>query len=225
MPHEPIHASERFRGKSAAGLYGDAVEEIDCSMGEIFKILAENHLVKNTLVIFTSDNGPWWQGDPGPVRGRKNLPFEGGYQVPFIAKYPGEIPPIGPRDEVSMSIDVFNSCLEIAGVTPPQDRVIDGVSILPLLKGEDQTPHDTLFIYKGNKLVGVRHENWKYLRRHMTDNGGYASLSQGPFLYNLELDPNESYSLIESEPEVARQLVKMLDAFDTEIENNIRGWQ
>ncbi len=225
MPHEPIHASEEFRGKSAAGLYGDAVEEIDWSMGEIFRVLAENDLEENTLVIFTSDNGPWWQGDPGPGRGRKNLPFEGGFRVPFIAKYPGVIPPSVPRDEVSMSFDLYNTCLEVAGVSPPQDRLIDGVSILPLLRGEPLSPHETLYYYKGNKLVGVRHGKWKYLRRHMTDNGGYASLSQGPFLYNLELDPNESYSLIESQPQVARELVAMLDAFDAEIENNIRGWQ
>ncbi len=225
MPHEPIHASDEFRGQSAAGLYGDAVEEIDWSMGEIFKTLAENNLDDKTLVIFTSDNGPWWQGDPGTVRGRKNLPFEGGFRVPFIAKFPGVIPPMVTRDEVSMSFDIFSTCLEIAGVLPPQDREVDGVSILPLLTGESQSPHETLYFYKGNKLVGVRYGKWKYLRRHMTDNGGYASLSQGPFLFNLELDPNESYSLIESEPEIAKSLAEMLDAFDAEIENNVRGWQ
>lgn len=225
MPHEPVHASDGFRGQSAAGLYGDAVEEIDWSMGEIFKTLAESNLDDKTLVIFTSDNGPWWQGNPGPMRGRKNLPFEGGFRVPLIAKFPGVIPAMVTRDEVSMSFDIFSTCLEIAGVLPPQDRVVDGVSILPLLKGESQSPHEALYFYKGNKLVGIRDGKWKYLRRHMTDNGGYASLSQGPFLFNLELDPNESYSLIESEPEVARRLAEMLDAFDAEIEVNIRGWQ
>ena len=225
MPHEPIHASDEFRGQSAAGLYGDAVEEIDWSVGEIVKSLTDNKVDENTLILFTSDNGPWWQGDPGPVRGRKNLPFEGGFRVPLIAKFPGVIPANDLRDEVSMSIDIFSTCLELAGVSPPKDRVIDGVSILPLLKGADQSPHETLYYYKGKKLVGVRHDNWKYLRRHMTDNGGYASLSQGPFLFNLDLDPNESYSLIESEPEIAKNLAAMLDAFDAEIEENIRGWR
>lgn len=225
MPHEPIHASQGFRGRSAAGLYGDAVEEIDWSMGQIFKALAENDLDDKTLVIFTSDNGPWWQGNPGPVRGRKNLPFEGGFRVPLIAKWPGVIPSMETYDEMTMSFDIFSTCLEMAGVPLPGDRIIDGVSLLPLLKGQAGSPHDTLYFYKGSKLVGVRHGEWKYLRRHMTDNGGYASLSQGPFLFNLALDPNESYSLIDSEPEMSRELAEMLDAFDAKIEANIRGWR
>jgi uncharacterized sulfatase len=224
MPHEPIHASEGFRGRSEAGLYGDAVEEIDWSVGEILKALADNGLDEKTLVLFTSDNGPWWQGNPGFTRGRKNLPFEGGFRVPLIARWPGVIPPIGLREEVSMSFDLFSTCLQAAGVSPPNDRIIDGVSILPLLKGEAQNPHETLYFYKGNALVGVRHGRWKYLRRHMTDNGGYASLSQGPFLFNLELDPNESYSLIESMPEKAQELARILEEFEAGIEANTRGW-
>jgi arylsulfatase A len=224
MPHEPIHASQEFRGRSEAGLYGDAVEEIDWSVGEILKTLADNGLDEKTLVFFTSDNGPWWQGNPGFTRGRKNLPFEGGFRVPLIARWPGVIPPAGFSEEVSMSFDLFSTCLQVAGISPPKDRVIDGVSILPLLKGEAQRPHETLYFYKGNALVGVRHGKWKYLRRHMTDNGGYASLSQGPFLFNLELDPNESYSLIESMPGKAQELARMLDEFETSIEANTRGW-
>jgi arylsulfatase A len=225
MPHEPIHASEEFRGTSAAGLYGDTIEEIDWSVGKILESIQRLGLDDRTLIFFTSDNGPWWQGNPGPMRGRKILPFEGGFRVPLIARWPGMIPEGIVRHEMSMNFDLFATCLQVAGVNPPTDRAIEGVNILPLLKGESIKTHETLYYFKGRNLVGVRHHDWKYLRRHMTDNGGYATLSQGPFLFNLATDPNESYSMIESEPEIASQLLAMLDAFDLELKENIRGWQ
>jgi arylsulfatase A-like enzyme len=127
-------------------------------------------------------------------------------------------------DEISMNFDLFTTCLHIAGLEPPNDRIIDGRNIMPMLTGMEESPHETLFFYKGKNLLGIRHKNWKYLRRHMTDNGGYASLTQGPFLYNLLTDPNESYNMIDSEPEIAQKLSQALDQFDLEIEMNIRGW-
>ena len=225
MPHEPTHASEAFRGRSAAGLYGDSVEEIDWSLGELFSTLQGTGIDDRTLVIFTSDNGPWWQGNPGFNRGRKMMPFEGGYKVPFIARWPGVLPSGFESDEISMNFDIFPLCLEVARVQPPQDRIIDGRNILPMLQGEAPSPHETLYFFKGRNLLGVRHHSWKYLRRHMTDNGGYITLSQGPFLFNLQTDPNESYSLLESEPNIARNLAGLLDEFDTDIRENIRGWK
>jgi len=224
FPHIPLHASLEFRGRSAGGLYGDAVEEVDWSVGEILRRLRELGLEEKTLVIFTSDNGPWWQGSAGCTRGRKNLPFEGSYRVPFVARWPGTLPAGTVVEGMSMNFDLFATGLAIAGVPLPQDRIIDGRDILPMLKGEAPSPHETLYFYKGNRLLGVRHGKWKYLRRHMTDNGGYASLRQGPFLFDLETDPDESYSLIESEPGVARTLVEMMDAQDAEIAKNVRGW-
>ena len=224
FPHVPLHASDAFRGKSAAGLYGDTVEEIDWSAGQILRTIEELGLDEDTLVIFTSDNGPWWQGSAGETRGRKNLAFEGGFRVPFIARWPGVIPAGPESDEMSMNFDVFATCLAVAGVGVPEDRIIDGKNVLPLLKGESNSPHETLYYYKRNHLMGIRHENWKYLRRHMTDNGGYASLSQGPFLFNLALDPDESYSLIESEPGVAARLVGMMEDWEAGIRSNLRGW-
>jgi arylsulfatase A-like enzyme len=158
-------------------------------------------------------------------RGRKNLPFEGGYRVPFIARWPDRIPAGSRSDKMTMNFDIFALCLDIVGVQPPSDRMVDGVSLLPLLLGENTNPHDTLFFFKGNHLLGVRHNDWKYLRRHMTDNGGYATLSQGPFLFNLFSDPNESYSLIESKPNVVNQLTGLLEDFDQIIRQNIRGWK
>ena len=185
MPHEPIHASEAYRGSSNAGLYGDSVEEIDWSVGQIIKTLQDSGLDEKTLVVFTSDNGPWWQGNPGFSRGRKNLPFEGGYRVPFIARWPGKLPGGFKCDEMSMNFDLYATILPLIGVELPKDRIIDGRDILPMLQGESGSPHDTLFFFKGRNLYGVRNRDWKYLRRHMTDNGGYTTLSQGPFLFTF----------------------------------------
>jgi uncharacterized sulfatase len=224
MPHEPMHASDRFRGKSAAGLYGDAVEELDWSVGQILDALSELGLQESTLVVFTSDNGPWWQGNPGEARGRKMLTFEGGFRVPFIASWPGVIPAGVTSDEMSMSFDMFATCLGLAGVPLPHDRIIDGKDIIPVLVGESVSPHDTLLFYDTRKLVALRHRQWKYHRRYTTDNAGYWPLKQGPFLFDLSTDPSESYSLIESEPGLAADLAAMLDEWEAEMAANPRGW-
>ncbi|MFC2015755.1 sulfatase-like hydrolase/transferase [Chloroflexota bacterium] len=224
LPHIPLHASAGFRGRSRAGLYGDTVEEVDWSVGEILRTLETLGLDDKTLVLFTSDNGPWWQGNPGFTRGRKNLPFEGGFRVPLVARWPGIIPSGIVIDALSMNFDIFATCLAAAGVPLPADRVIDGQNLLPVLSGDSESLHESLYYYKGSRLIGVRHGNWKYLHRHMTDNGGYASLSQGPFLIDLERDPNESYNLIESEPGIEAELVQMLDDWESRLEDNLRGW-
>jgi uncharacterized sulfatase len=119
MPHFPEHASDDFQGKSEAGLYGDAVQEIDWGVGQIFNTLDQMELTDKTLVIFTSDNGPWMQGNPGYQRGRKLLCFEGGFRVPFIARWPGVIPPATTNPEMGINFDLFATCLQLAGVSPP----------------------------------------------------------------------------------------------------------
>jgi len=224
MPHVPIHASEEFRGRSEAGLYGDAVEELDWGVGQILDTLDQLGLADKTLVIFTSDNGPWWQGNPGYARGRKLLCFEGGFRVPFIARWPGVLPPGTSSPEMSMNFDLFVTCLQLAGVPLPRDRIIDGKDILPVLKGEASSPHDTLFYYDTRTLVAVRHMHWKYHRRCRTDNAAFWPLQQGPFLFDLDTDPNESYSLIESQPERAAELSALLDACEARTDANLRGW-
>jgi uncharacterized sulfatase len=224
MPHEPMHASAGFRGQSEGGLYGDAVEELDWSVGQILDTLQELSLDEKTLVLFTSDNGPWWQGSPGLTRGRKILTFEGGFRVPFIARWPGVIPAGTSSGEMSMNFDLFPTCLKLAGVPLPTDRLIDGEDIMPILTGQAASPHDTLYFYDTRTLVAVRHQRWKYHRRFTTDNAGYFPLRQGPFLFDLEADPTESYSLVESEPETAAELATMLDAWDAQMAANLRGW-
>jgi uncharacterized sulfatase len=200
MPHVPIHASDNFRGKSAAGMYGDAVEELDWSVGQILATLSELGLDEKTLVFFSSDNGPWWQGNPGYARGRKLLWFEGGYRVPLLARWPGVIPPGTVSGASSMNFDLFTTCMQLAGIPLPQDRIIDGKDILPMLKGEASAPHDKLFFYAVRTPVGVRYQHWKYYRNYITDNASFWPLHQGPFLFDIESDPNESYSLVESQP-------------------------
>jgi hypothetical protein len=125
---------------------------------------------------------------------------------------------------MSMNFDLFTTCTKLAGVYLPQDRMIDGKDILPVLKGEASSPHVTLFYYDTRTLLAVRHQHWKYHRRYRTDNAAFWPLSQGPFLFDLNTDPNESYSLIESQPERAAELSAMLTAFDEDMEANLRGW-
>ena len=224
MPHIPIHASQDFRGRSVAGLYGDAVEELDWSVGQILDTVDKLGLADRTLVIFSSDNGPWWQGNPGFARGRKLLTFEGGFRVPFLARWPGVIPAGTSTSEMSMNFDLFPTCLQLAGVPLPQDRIIDGQDIMPLLLGESSSPHDTFVFYDTRNPVALRHQHWKYYRRYITDNAAFWPLRQGPFLFDLNTDPNESYSLIESDPALADELSAMLDAFEAEMAANLRGW-
>jgi uncharacterized sulfatase len=224
MVHEPLHASQAFRGKSRAGLYGDAVEELDWSVGEILRILEARGLAEKTLVIFTSDNGPWWQGSAAPLRGRKNNMTEGGFRVPLVAQWPGVLPAGLISSELGINFDLFVTCLGIAGVPLPDDRVIDGKNLLPVLQGKGPSPHDTFYYYFGHELVAVRHQGWKYHRRYMSDNGGYPLFKHGPFLFDLDRDPQESYSLIESEPETAERLARMLDDWEAMTVANVRGW-
>lgn len=224
MPHEPIHASDSFRGRSRAGLYGDAVNEVDWSVGQILDTLDALGLAGKTLVMLSSDNGPWWQGDPGPARGRKLHIFEGGFRVPFLARWPGVVPPGTNTPEPAMNLDLFPTCLQLAGIPLPQDRIVDGRDLLPLLTGASTSLHDTLLFYDIRHLVGLRRQEWKYYRRYTTDNAAYWPLRQGPFLFNLQTDPTESYSLIESEPALAAELAALLEAADAAMEANLRGW-
>ena len=224
MPHFPAHASRAFQQSSQAGIYGAAVQEIDWSLGQILADLERMGLDERTLVVFSSDNGPWMQGNPGYLRGRKLEWFEGGFRVPFLARWPGAIPPGITSNEMAINFDLFSTCLNMAGIPPPQDRIIDGLDILPLLKGEAPSPHDTFYYYDTRTVVAVRYQHWKYCRRYLTDIATYWPTKQGPFLFNLESDPNESYSMLESEPEIASRLSDMLDKFEAEMASNLRGW-
>lgn len=228
FPHIPLHTSEKFRGKSQAGLYGDTIEELDWSTGMILDALKQQGLDENTLVVFTSDNGPWWQGSPGNTRGRKRFVFEGGFRVPMIARWPGIISEGQTSDAMVMNFDLFTTVLQMAGVNAPLDRIIDGKDIMPVLKNDVESPHDTLFFYWRDNLWAVRQRNWKYHRHHQVEDiNTYpwpTVTKKGPFLYNLKTDPDESYSMIETYPQVADTLAALMDRMDREVGINLRGW-
>lgn len=226
FPHFPVHASEAFQGKSKAGAYGDCVEEIDWSVGEILKTLDDNGLSENTLVLFTSDNGPWFEGSPGLHRGRKGNNFDGGQAVPMIARWKGQIPAGSDVDEMTMNIDLFPTVCEMTSTDLPTDRAIDGRSILSLLKGEtDKTPHDELLFVGPTEFIGIRDsENFKFFDKYKCENSKYGMIKQGPFLFNLNTDVNESYDVTNLYPEKRKYLEKRLSTLQQEAETNPRGW-
>jgi len=161
MPHKPLAASEDFYKKSGAGLYGDAVAELDWSVGQILAKLRELGLEESTLVIFTSDNGPWYGGSTGGLRGMKGMNWEGGLRVPFIACWPGRIPAGRTSDEPAIIMDVFATTLAAAGVAAPKDRTLDGKNLLPQLTADAKSPHDAIYSFRGPKVCTVRSGKWK----------------------------------------------------------------
>ena len=217
FPHRPVHASPAFQGRSGGGLYGDCVEEIDWSTGQILDRLEKHGLRDNTLVIFTSDNGPWFQGNPGYHRGRKHETFDGGMCVPMIASWPGKLPAGYVTHEMSMNMDIFATILAAAGASLPTDRIIDGKNILPMLQGKEPTPHEALYFYRHDQLQAVRVGKWKYQRRHWVMLM-HLYESKGPWLFNLEDDPNESYDVSLRYPEKVAEL----EAMCVEWEKNFR---
>lgn len=227
FPHHPVHVSEEYAGTSQGGTYGDCVQEIDWSIGEIMKKLEEHGLTENTFIIFTSDNGPWYEGNPGYHRGRKANFFDGGQMVPFIASWPAEIPKGLEVDAAAMNIDFFPTFLKMSGVAMPTDRDIDGVDMLPLLKGEaTEALHDDLYFISGDKVMGVRtKDNFKYIDRHRSENSKYWVSKQGPFLFDLNYDLNESYNSQTHFPEKAATLRERLEAKREEMKQNPRGWK
>ena len=161
MPHKPLAASEAYHGRSGAGLYGDAIAELDASVGGILAALKKNGLEDNTLVVFTSDNGPWLGGSTGGLRGMKGKSWEGGVRVPMIARWPGHIPAGRVIDAEAGIIDLFPTVLNLAGVPPPQDRVIDGKDLMPLLDGKMETLHEGIVIMTADKVKAIRSGRWK----------------------------------------------------------------
>ncbi len=239
FPHQPLFASEKFKDKSKAGIFGDAVEEIDWSVNEIVSCLKKNVLEENTIIIFTSDNGPWYNGSTGGLRGRKGQSYDGGYRVPFIVQWPGHIPAGSVCSAPAMNIDLFPTLAAAAGITLPSDRMIDGKDISGLLTGQTSaSPHDILYLYHYEELEGVRTGSWKYFRsishytwpqpvdKPSTLMGKIAKGNFGdwPNLYNLEVDREECYNLASRYPEVCREMQERMVRWEQGIAKNPRGW-
>jgi len=218
MPHIPIFASEDFKGKSARGLYGDVIEEIDWSTGEILRTLKTLGLDKNTLVIYTSDNGPWdlKNGHGGcalPLRGFKFQTYEGGMREPTIMRWPGKIPAGTECSEIASTIDMLPTLARLTGATVPTDRVIDGKDIWPLMAGHRgaTTPHQAYCYYRGTRLEAVRCGNWK-LRR----------FKKQVELFDLAADISEQNNLADKRPEIVARLTAVMEDLDRELKANAR---
>ncbi|MDO8684130.1 MAG: sulfatase [Armatimonadota bacterium] len=212
MPHVPLAASDRFRGKSKRGLYGDVIEEIDWSLGEIRKALAEEGLDKNTLVIFTSDNGPWLSqgengGSAGPLRDGKMTVFEGGMREPFIAYWPGRIRPGGICRQPASNLDMFPTLVTLAGGKVPTDRIIDGRNITKLLTGSAKMPDYPFYYYQMETLDAIRYGHYKL---HI--NRKQKPLHK-PQLYNLDLDIGEKRNIANQHPDIVADLLARIEKF------------
>lgn len=233
-PHQPLFASREFEGKSKGGRYGDTIEEIDWSLGELVRALQERDQLDNTLIVFTSDNGPWYNGSPGKLRGRKGQSYEGGFRIPMIAHWPSSIPAGSICTEPAMNIDWFPTCLALAGVELPTDRVIDGKDISGLLTSqEEKSPHDIFCFYHNQSLEAIRMGKWKFIPKintmvwplPMDKKWESAGITQAPWLYDVESDPQESYNMKDDHPEVIERMQKTFHQWVSDMKANPGGWK
>jgi len=230
LPHVPHFSSDRQNGKSDGGLYGDVIEDLDWSVGQIMQTIEDLNLSENLMVLITSDNGGDVQGSVGNLRGRKQLTFEGGQRVPMIIYGKSFVSEPKVTDAMATNLDVFPTLLDLLDIDGPSDRTIDGNSILPLISENRDSPHEYVFYNAaGNgNIVGVRDSVYKY---HEGANGNHLNLmgnwgpafSLGQQLTNLKLD-NEAHNLIKKFPQRAEQLKLIMDDKQKEFEENRRGW-
>lgn len=240
MPHVPLAVSEKFKGKSEQGLYGDVMMEIDWSVGEVLKALHELGLEKNTFVILTSDNGPWANygnhaGSAGGLREAKATTFDGGNRIPCIMYWKGEIEAGSTCNKLSSNIDLFPTLAEISGAPLPTCK-IDGVSLVPLIKGDkDANPRESfVYYYNKNDLESVTDGMFKLVFPHKyVTYGAYAPGNDGQpgklinveltkaELYDLRRDPGERYDIISQHPEEAAKLMKIADKMREELGDNL----
>jgi arylsulfatase A-like enzyme len=225
FPHVPLYASEQFRESTEQGRYGDVIREIDWSTGRIMNTLERLDLDEDTIVIFTSDNGPWLifgdhAGKAGPLREGKGTSFEGGHRVPCIVRWPGEIPAGTVSDEMVTVMDFLPTVANLVGAELPDDRVIDGYDIWPILSGATNavSPYERFFFYRGGQLQAVRSGSWKLHIPHGYRSvvggeiahggtpGNYARNEIGRALYNLTRDAGETNNVADEHPETVDRL-------------------
>ena len=212
MPHVPLFASEEFEGRSTQGLYGDVIEELDWSVGQIMQTLKDQGIAENTLVIFTSDNGPWtWfetlGGSPGLLRGGKSDVFEGGMRVPGIFWWPGHLK-TGLRHDMASTIDLLPTLVDLAGGEIPEDT--DGYALTETLLEGKPAVRDTYFYYRGADVFAVRQGRYKahFIYREGYD-GPRGDKLESPLLFDLNADPSEKYNIADKHPEVVEKLAKL----------------
>ena len=242
MPHVPLFVSDKYRGKSRRGLYGDVIMEIDWSVGEILRILKQFNLDQQTLVIFTSDNGPWLRygdhaGSAGPLREGKMTTFEGGFREPCIVRWPGKIPAGAVCREIAMTIDFLPTLARLAGAEVPTDRILDGKDIWSLMSGQPgaTTPHEAVLYYWGEELQGIRSGKWKlhvphsYRRSDSPGKGGKPGdevvRQIGLELFDLEEDIGENINVAARHPDVVKRLAGSLESARKDLGDSLTGQQ
>lgn len=207
-PHLPEYPFGEFKGASQAGPYGDVVMEIDSIVGRLLDKLRELRLDRDTMLFFTSDNGPWYEGSSAPLRDRKGgMAYDGGFRVPFLAWAPGMIPARAWTDAIISGMDLLPTFCSLAGKDLPAEVEIDGRDITGVLTKRGVSPHEEILLFDNERVVGVRTQRWKYVThtyyRGITINlerQGYAEL------FDVSRDVSESYSVAETFPEVAREM-------------------
>lgn len=234
MPHVPISVSARFAGRSRAGLYGDVIETIDWSAGRIVEELERRGLSRRTLVVFTSDNGPWqempdrmfsggvikpWHaGSAGPLRGHKAQTWEGGVRVPFIARWTGRIPAGRVDPGMGSVMDLYTTLVRLAGADVPTDRPVDGLDLSDWLTGGTaSSPRRTFYYFRESRLEAVRDGPWKLRLSNHGRAGAAAGDPPVPELYDLEVDPSERYDRASEHPAVVTHLRGLLEKASLEI--------
>ena len=242
MPHVPLFRGRAFRDRSLRGLYGDVIEEIDHQVGRILDTLEELGIDERTLVIFTSDNGPWAgygidSGSAGPLRGSKGTVYEGGVRVPAIMRWPRAIPPGLVTSEVASIMDIFPTLARLSGGEPPRDRAIDGRDLQPLWESPGKAKgHDALYFFEGGYryrakdgppeneplLRAVRSGPWKlHLSTVPGPDGGETRLTAGG-LYHLHWDPSESRNVADKHPDVVGRLREQAAGFSSRLRGDLR---
>lgn len=240
MPHVPLAVSEKFKDKSGAGLYGDVMEEVDWSVGQVLKILDETGLSKNTIVIFTSDNGPWLTygnhaGNTGGLREGKGTAWDGGLKVPFIIRWPAQIKPGTVCNSMAAGMDLLPTIVSACNAKLPIKK-IDGVNLWPLLKQQPLAEPRTEFVYYYDRcsLKGIRKGQWKLVFPNISQTykrssaigydgwpGKYASDSVKLALYDLRTDPGETLDVKEKFPEVVRELTAIAEKYRRELGDDL----
>ncbi len=221
MPHVPLFASEKFRGKSLRGLYGDVVEELDWSCGQVLRMLKELGIEDDTLVCFTSDNGPWLGkkldgGSEGLFYEGKVSTWEGGYRVPAIFRWPGRIPEGITNPAFATTMDLFATFAKLGGAQTPEDRIIDGSDISPVLFENRAAREARMFYYFGDELWAVRKGPWK-IHVKTTSPASVSTWGQWPIeehdpplLFHVEHDPSEKHNIADKHPDVVRELLELM---------------
>jgi arylsulfatase A-like enzyme len=214
MPHVPLFASDEFKGKSRRGIYGDVIEELDWSVGQILETLKKNKLDKNTLVVFTSDNGPWLifdenGGSAGLLKGGKGGTYEGGMREPTLMWGPGLIKP-GTKMDIATTLDLLPTFAKMANVQIPNDRIYDGYDISSVIFNKGVNPRDEVFYYRGTKVFAIRKGAYKAHFITQPEYGGKATVLEKPLLYNLDIDPSENYDIADKNPNVIKEINQML---------------